>query len=74
MRRELGLRAGETMILHISNLRPVKRIDVLLAAAAKIRPRHSFKLVILAGTRVRTFPAPRCGGWDSADAWSCASA
>jgi N-acetyl-alpha-D-glucosaminyl L-malate synthase BshA len=57
VRRELGLRAGETMVLHISNLRPVKRIDVLLAAAAKIRPRNSFKLVILAGTGFAPFRA-----------------
>jgi N-acetyl-alpha-D-glucosaminyl L-malate synthase BshA len=57
VRRELGLRAGETMLLHISNLRPVKRIDVLLAAAAKIRPRNSFKLVILAGTEFAPFRA-----------------
>ena len=36
-------------MLHSSNLRPVKRIDLLLEAAARIRPRESFKLVILAG-------------------------
>jgi glycosyltransferase involved in cell wall biosynthesis len=35
--------------LHSSNLRPVKRIDLLLAATAQIRPRDSFHLVILAG-------------------------
>ena len=57
VRRELGLRASEAMVLHISNLRPVKRIDVLLAAAAKIRPRNSFKLVILAGTEFAPFRA-----------------
>jgi L-malate glycosyltransferase len=48
VRRELGLR-DETMILHSSNLRPVKRIDLLLQTIAQIRPRESFKLVILAG-------------------------
>jgi N-acetyl-alpha-D-glucosaminyl L-malate synthase BshA len=57
VRRELGLRPGETMVLHISNLRPLKRIDVLLAAAARIRPRNSFKLVILAGTDFAPFRA-----------------
>jgi L-malate glycosyltransferase len=36
-------------VLHASNLRPVKRIDLLLEAAARIRPRGKFKLVILAG-------------------------
>jgi N-acetyl-alpha-D-glucosaminyl L-malate synthase BshA len=48
MRHELGL-TDEVMILHASNLRPLKRIDLLLETAARIRPRESFKLVILAG-------------------------
>jgi N-acetyl-alpha-D-glucosaminyl L-malate synthase BshA len=48
VRRELGLR-DEALIFHSSNLRPVKRIDLLLETAACIRPRNSFKLVILAG-------------------------
>lgn len=48
VRRELGLR-DEALLLHLSNLRPVKRIDLLLDAVARIRPRESFKLVILAG-------------------------
>ena len=49
VRRELGLRDGEALILHASNLRPLKRIDLLLDAAARIRPRESFRLLILAG-------------------------
>jgi N-acetyl-alpha-D-glucosaminyl L-malate synthase BshA len=48
VRRELGV-GDEALLLHSSNLRPMKRIDVLLEAAARIRPRESFKLVILAG-------------------------
>ena len=48
IRRELGLR-DEVMVLHSSNLRPLKRIDLLLQTVALIRPRESFKLVILAG-------------------------
>jgi L-malate glycosyltransferase len=48
MRRELGFR-DEVMVLHSSNLRPLKRIDLLLETVALIRPRESFKLVILAG-------------------------
>jgi L-malate glycosyltransferase len=48
MRRDLGLR-DELMILHSSNLRPGKRIDLLLETVAQIRPPTSFKLVILAG-------------------------
>ena len=49
VRRELGVSDGEALVLHSSNLRPVKRVDLLLEAAARIRPRESFKLVILAG-------------------------
>ena len=56
VRRELGLR-DEAMILHSSNLRPVKRIDLLLETAARIRPRASFKLVILAGGNFAPFAA-----------------
>lgn len=48
IRRELGLKQ-EALVLHASNLRPVKRIDLLLETAARIRPRQGFKLVILAG-------------------------
>jgi L-malate glycosyltransferase len=48
VRRELGLR-DELVILHSSNLRPGKRIDLLLATAARIQPRNAFKLLILAG-------------------------
>ncbi len=49
VRRELGLRDGEALIVHASNLRPLKRIDLLLATAARVRPRESFRLLILAG-------------------------
>lgn len=49
VRQELGISDGEAMILHSSNLRPVKRVDLLLDTAARIQPRDSFKLVILAG-------------------------
>lgn len=48
VRRELGLK-DEAMVVHLSNLRPVKRIDLLLDAVARIRPRDAFKLVVLAG-------------------------
>ncbi|MEJ1973546.1 MAG: N-acetyl-alpha-D-glucosaminyl L-malate synthase BshA [Lacunisphaera sp.] len=49
LRAELGLQDGEALLLHASNLRPVKRIDLLLQAVAQIPPRTAFKLVILAG-------------------------
>jgi glycosyltransferase involved in cell wall biosynthesis len=57
VRHELGLADGEAMILHLSNLRALKRIDLLLATAAAIRPRESFKLVILAGDSFAPFHA-----------------
>ena len=48
VKRELGV-DREAVVLHASNLRPIKRIDLLLETAARIRPPDSFKLVILAG-------------------------
>jgi N-acetyl-alpha-D-glucosaminyl L-malate synthase BshA len=48
VRRELGLR-DEALIVHLSNLRPIKRIGLLLDTVARIRPADAFKLVILAG-------------------------
>lgn len=56
VRRELGV--GErALLLHASNLRPPKRIDLLLEAAARIRPRDSFRLVVLAGADFAPFMA-----------------
>jgi len=49
VRQELGLKDQEAMVLHSSNLRPLKRIDLLLETVARIRPADSFKLVVLAG-------------------------
>ena len=48
VRCELGL-GDEVVVLHSSNLRPLKRVDLLLETVARIRPRESFKLLILAG-------------------------
>jgi N-acetyl-alpha-D-glucosaminyl L-malate synthase BshA len=48
VRRELGL-GEEVLILHSSNLRPVKRIDLLLNGLARVKRKDSFKLVVLAG-------------------------
>jgi N-acetyl-alpha-D-glucosaminyl L-malate synthase BshA len=48
VKAELGV-SNEALLLHMSNLRPVKRIDLLLDAVARIRLRGSFKLAILAG-------------------------
>lgn len=48
VRRELGIGRG-VMLLHMSNLRAPKRIDLMLEAVARIRPQSAFKLVVLAG-------------------------
>ena len=48
VQRELGLQ-NEMVLLHSSNLRPLKRIDLLLETVARLQPREAFKLVILAG-------------------------
>lgn len=54
VRRELGLKE-EVVLLHSSNLRPLKRIDLLLETVARVRAREAFKLVILAGTSFNPF-------------------
>ncbi|WP_438480153.1 N-acetyl-alpha-D-glucosaminyl L-malate synthase BshA [Oleiharenicola lentus] len=49
VRRELGVADTDAMLLHTSNLRSAKRIDLLLETIAQLRPFAAFKLVILAG-------------------------
>ncbi len=49
VRSGLGVGDGEVLIIHSSNLRPLKRIDLLLETAALIHPANSFKLLVLAG-------------------------
>ena len=56
VRQELGL-TDEILILHTSNLRPVKRIDLLLATAARLKARLNFKLLILSGEAFAPFAA-----------------
>jgi N-acetyl-alpha-D-glucosaminyl L-malate synthase BshA len=48
VRRELGLK-DEVVVLHSSNLRPGKRIDLLLETVARVHPLNAFRLLILAG-------------------------
>ncbi|PZR76192.1 MAG: N-acetyl-alpha-D-glucosaminyl L-malate synthase BshA [Chthoniobacterales bacterium] len=49
VRRELGIGGGEFLVVHMSNLRPVKRIDLLLRVVASSGRRDRIKLLILAG-------------------------
>ncbi len=53
VRRELGIAGNEAMILHSSNLRPLKRIDLLLETVARVR--SPSKLVVLAGGSFEPF-------------------
>jgi glycosyltransferase involved in cell wall biosynthesis len=48
VRRELGLK-DEFLVLHMSNLRPVKRVDLLLRTIAASKNRARLRLFILAG-------------------------
>jgi N-acetyl-alpha-D-glucosaminyl L-malate synthase BshA len=49
MRQALGISDNHFLVLHMSNLRPLKRIDLLLRAFASARERDRMRLVILAG-------------------------
>jgi L-malate glycosyltransferase len=48
VRRDLGV-TDELLVLHMSNLRPVKRIDLLLRTIAMAKNRSRLRLLILAG-------------------------
>jgi N-acetyl-alpha-D-glucosaminyl L-malate synthase BshA len=48
VRRDLGVN-GTFLVLHMSNLRPVKRIDLLLRTIAMSKKRERLRLFILAG-------------------------
>jgi N-acetyl-alpha-D-glucosaminyl L-malate synthase BshA len=49
VRRDLGL-TDEFLVLHMSNLRPSKRIDLLLRIIATMKQRNRVRLLILAGS------------------------
>jgi N-acetyl-alpha-D-glucosaminyl L-malate synthase BshA len=59
VREELGLK-DEIVVLHASNLRPLKRIDLLLKTMARVRPRSRVRLVILAGASFKPFAHEAC--------------
>jgi N-acetyl-alpha-D-glucosaminyl L-malate synthase BshA len=50
IRRELGLTNDEFLVVHISNVRPLKRIDLLLRSFAAARSVRPLRLLILAGS------------------------
>jgi N-acetyl-alpha-D-glucosaminyl L-malate synthase BshA len=49
VRSELGVADDQALLIHCSNIRPLKRIDLILQAIANLPKRDSFKLLILAG-------------------------
>ncbi len=49
IRRELGLTNDEFLVVHISNVRPLKRIDLLLQSFAAARSARPLRLLVLAG-------------------------
>jgi len=57
VRASLGVAEHEALILHLSNLRPLKRIDLLLQTVARLDPGTAGKLVILAGDSFAPFTA-----------------
>ena len=56
VRKELGLK-DEVVVLHASNLRQPKRIDLLLETIARVPADKNFKLIILAGESFAPFAA-----------------
>jgi N-acetyl-alpha-D-glucosaminyl L-malate synthase BshA len=49
VRRALGIQEEEFLIVHTSNVRPLKRIDLLLRTFAAMHSRRPARLLILAG-------------------------
>jgi N-acetyl-alpha-D-glucosaminyl L-malate synthase BshA len=55
VRRELDLSDRDFLVLHMSNLRPTKRIDLLLRVIAAARHRDRIRLLVLAGAPFAPF-------------------
>jgi len=55
VRRELGVGEQEFLVLHMSNLRQTKRIDLLLRVVAAAAHRERIRLLILAGAPFDSF-------------------
>ncbi|HZE56959.1 MAG TPA: N-acetyl-alpha-D-glucosaminyl L-malate synthase BshA [Chthoniobacterales bacterium] len=57
VRRELGISDRDFLVVHMSNLRATKRIDLLLRVIAAAAHRDRIRLLILAGTSFAPFRA-----------------
>ncbi|MGZ4967878.1 MAG: glycosyltransferase, partial [Chthoniobacterales bacterium] len=49
LRREVGIGEDEFLIVHTSNVRPLKRIDLLLRVFGAAKNRRAMRLLVLAG-------------------------
>jgi N-acetyl-alpha-D-glucosaminyl L-malate synthase BshA len=56
-RQELGISADEFLVVHMSNLRATKRIDLLLRVIAASSHRDRIRLLVLAGSPFSSFEA-----------------
>ncbi len=57
VRRELGITDREFLVAHMSNLRPTKRVDLLLRVIAAASNRVRIRLLVLAGASFAPFQA-----------------
>ncbi|HEX4665295.1 MAG TPA: N-acetyl-alpha-D-glucosaminyl L-malate synthase BshA [Chthoniobacterales bacterium] len=57
IRQELRLTDDEFLVVHISNVRPLKRIDLLLRSFAAVRSVRPLRLLILAGSSFAPYEA-----------------
>lgn len=55
VRRELGIRDDQFLVVHMSNLRPTKRIDLLLRVIAASAHRDRLRMLVLAGAPFSPF-------------------
>ena len=55
IRQELRVTPEELVLFHSSNLRPLKRIDLILTALSKLKTNVPFKLLVLAGGNFAPF-------------------
>jgi L-malate glycosyltransferase len=55
VRRDLGISEREFLVVHMSNLRPTKRIDLLLRVIAAASHRKLIRLLVLAGAPFAPF-------------------
>jgi N-acetyl-alpha-D-glucosaminyl L-malate synthase BshA len=57
IRSELGLAPNDFLVVHISNVRPLKRIDLLLRSFAAARSSRPLRLLIVAGDSFAPYEA-----------------